>query len=88
MAIKGPPSSAGGMKTSKPMTTFAELEKNIVLCVLDVNKKIQEYIEDWSIFPTQYLINYRDIRDKGESKVRREPFPSLDEYQEDPRIFV
>ena len=40
VAEKGPPASAGGIKTFKKVYRFNELEKFISLCCLDINQKI------------------------------------------------
>lgn len=88
VAEKGAPQSAAGMKTFPPITTWTQLEKNVTLATLDVNRKVQEYIEDWAIFPTQFTVQYRDIRENGEGKTQRHPFVELDDYQHDAKCFV
>lgn len=37
VAEKGPPTTAGGIKTFKKIYKFQDLEKFISLCVLDIN---------------------------------------------------
>ena len=60
---KGFPTSAMGIKTFRMVRTFKELEKFILLCVLDIIQKMQDYMEDFKIFPTKFVINYRNNND-------------------------
>ena len=57
-----------GIKTFRLVKTFKELEKFILLCILDVSQKIQDYMEDFKIFPTKFVINYRNNNDSGKAK--------------------
>lgn len=65
MMVKSMPNCASGIKTFKPAKTFEELEKFIRLCVMDVNQKVDEFIDEQNIFPTQFIVSYRDRFDNG-----------------------
>ena len=58
------------------------MEKFIVLCVIDVNQKIADYLEDFQIFPTSLGLNWRI--GKMERSRRFEMLP-MDEYLKRPR---
>ena len=55
---KGHPTTASGIKTFKQVTRFEVLEKFIVLCIIDVNQKVADYLEDFQIFPTSIVLNW------------------------------
>ena len=79
---KGHPNAASGIKTFKKVQTFEELEKFIVLCVIDVNQKVADYLEDFQIFPTSLGLNWRTGKT---AKSRRFEMLPMDEYLKRPR---
>lgn len=85
VAIKSQPTTSSGIKTFRKIFNFQQLEKFINLCLIDVNQKIFEIMEDYGIFPTSTVINYRDIKDGFRARSIRHPMVSFDEFNRDPR---
>ena len=52
-----------------------------------MTRKIHEMIEDHQVYPTQFVITYRDIR-SDVTKVARHPFPEVDAFEANPRCFI
>ena len=68
VAQKGNPTSAMRIKTFNKVYKFKDLEKFITLCIIDVIQKIQDYMEDFKIFPTKLVINFKNNKDAGRAK--------------------
>ncbi len=52
---RGPPTSATAVKT----------------CIMDLNQKILENMEELNIFPCSFVINYQDVKDGWKMKSQR-----------------
>ena len=68
---RGPPTSATAVKTFIKIYTFSQLEKFITLCIMDLNQKILENMEELNIFPCSFVINYQDVKDGWKMKSQR-----------------
>lgn len=88
VAEKSMPNTATGIKTFNRVTKFEELEKFIRLCVMDVNQKIAMFMEDSAIFPTQFIISYRDNYDNNKNKSTRFPMVGYGDYIKDKSLFL
>ena len=63
---KGPPIIISASKSFKKCKTFKELESHISLTILELNQKVNDAVDDFGLFPTQFSIRYRGIFDKKE----------------------
>ena len=88
VAKKGPPTTASGIKTFRKIWRFDQLIKFITLCIIDINQKIIEMMETFKIYPTIFMISYKDNLDGLKSKTQRHPMMPLDEFQKNPRSLV
>ena len=87
-AEKGPPASVGGCKTFKKAENFKELEKYIGLVVIDIIHKIHETMEDFQIYPQQYVVMYRDKTNSTKNKSQRYPILPYHQFMENPRKLI
>ena len=52
--------------------------------MLDVIQKMQVYIEDFKIYPTSFVVNFRNMQDQGKMKSKTYPMLPMEEFLKNP----
>ena len=74
-------------KTFNVCKTFEEVKPHIILCLLELNQKINYNLEDFKLFPSQFSTIYRGVYDK-KTHTELKPMLGYEIYKDDPHAII